>query len=138
MTNLTSVNLNSAKLVANVNHLGLKAKLVKPVTIENISTGHHARIEPGKSITLYGFETNSLTPHNYETRFELGDVAEYDSYNLSYTGIITSIAAKTVTIVSYFGTSSATTHRLSLEKFEWRNREFSAEKTFKRNSEWMD
>jgi hypothetical protein len=141
MTNLTSVNLNSTKLVANLNGIGGKARTAKSsktVTVENIAQGHHARIVPGKSITLYGFETNSFTPHSYETSFEIGDSAEYNSYNLSYVGIITSITAKTVTIVAYHGTSSATTYRLSLERFEWRNREFDAEKTAKRNSEWMD
>lgn len=35
--------------------------------------------------------------------FIIGDIAEYDSYNLSYTGVITKISNKTVWIVSYKG-----------------------------------
>ncbi len=63
--------------------------------------------------------------------FEIGDTAEYDSYNLSYTGAIKSITDKTVTI------SGMRTKRLRLADFAWRNYDFDAVKTAEKNAETM-
>jgi hypothetical protein len=54
--------------------------------------------------------------------FLVGDVAEYDSYNLVYTGTIKKITEKSVTIVERCGT----VHRLSMNEFCWRNYNFDA------------
>jgi hypothetical protein len=64
------------------------------------------------------------------TKLAVGELAEYDSYNLSYTGKITKITEKCVTIVSY-----GTTHRLDLSSFCWRNWDFNAAETAARNAE---
>lgn len=71
------------------------------------------------------------------TTFALGDTAEYGSYNLSYTGKITKITDKAVTIVAYPGSNMAKTHRLSVEEFCWRNFKFDAAETARRNAEEM-
>src|SRR5690348_11656791 len=78
-----------------------------------VTEGHHAEIVPGRSIRLFGtvaagsrYVRNesgrmvSCEQHPYQRDFVVGDVAEYSSYNLSYTGTIRSITAKTVTIVA--------------------------------------
>ena len=88
---------------------------------------------------------NSITIHKAQkdgsikqgSTFNVGDIAEYDSYNLRYTGIITKITEKCVTIVAYPGTSYAETHRLDLATFCWRNFNFDAAETQRRNSEEM-
>lgn len=103
-----------------------------------VMKGHHAAIEPGKSITLFGemdvYQNGSNVIHvPYERKFVIGDVAEYDSYNLSYTGSIVAIGKKTVTIQDH-----GRNRVLDLANFSRRNRDFDAEKTAKRNSEWMD
>ena len=67
--------------------------------------------------------------------FKVGDVAEYDSYNLSYTGVITKITDKTVTIKKY--ENSDTVKRLDLETFAWRNYDFDAAETARKNAEEM-
>lgn len=134
MTNATTASDNSRS--ANVSRHN---RPTNTVTVRDVSTGHHAKITPGKSIVLFGVETNSVRgPYEYETTFRIGDQAEYNSWNLSFFGTIVSITAKTVTIVSYPGTSNERNHRLSLKKFEWRNRHFDLAKKSRENSEWMD
>lgn len=81
---------------------------------------YNADIEPGKSIRLYGFIRNAVTPQDFEKVFRIGERAEYDSYNLTYTGIIESIGEKTVSIRENGGKM----HRLSLYEFCWRNCDF--------------
>ena len=71
------------------------------------------------------------------TTFQVGDVAEYDSYNLTYTGIIDKITDKAVTIVAYKGTSMQRTHRLDLNAFCWRNYNFDAVRVAAANQETM-
>jgi hypothetical protein len=60
------------------------------------------------------------------TSFVVGDVAEYDSYNLRYTGTITKITDKCVSIVAYYGSQMAKTHRLDMQSFCWHNWNFNA------------
>lgn len=118
------------------------------VHIGETMTGHHAVIEPGKSIRLHGVEpvgsryvrdagTGRMLPNTepmpYSRRFAIGDVAEYHAYNLSYCGTIVAIGEKTVTIEDH-----GRKHRLELADFARRNRHFDAAETAKRNAEWMD
>jgi hypothetical protein len=83
---------------------------------------HNAEIIPGQSITLYGEQDGKA----YSKTFKIGDIAEYDSYNLSYNlsylGKIVSITAKTVTIQpSFQARRPEPTRRLKVSTFEWRN-----------------
>ncbi len=98
--------------------------------IESPFGDYSVNIVPKKSITV------QRDGHN-PTTFHIGDIAEYDSYNLSYTGVILSITEKTVTIETYSGTQSARKHRLKISQFAWRNYNFNAEKTAKENFETM-
>lgn len=69
--------------------------------------------------------------------FEVGETAEYDSYNLSYHGTITAITNKTVSIVKYPGSSLAKVHRLDIHTFCWRNYDFNLAESTKKNHEEM-
>ena len=87
------------------------------------------------SITIHKAQKDGSIKQGVTLR--VGDEAEYDSYNLSYTGTITKITEKCVTIVAYPGSRMARTHRLDLNAFCWRNWDFDAAATAKRNSEEM-
>ena len=114
----------------------------------DVIEGAHAEIVPGKSIRLFGMiEAGKRWVLNadgrrvpceayvYRRDFVIGDVAEYDSFNLSYCGTIVAITEKTVSIREKYGSR---VRRLDLADFSQRNWNFDAEKTAKRNSEWMD
>lgn len=90
------------------------------------ATEYSVSLERNKSITIYrnGQECTS---------FNLGDSAEYGSYNLKYTGPITKITDKTVQITAYPGTGSERRHNLSLYEFCYRNYDFNAEKVAQHN-----
>lgn len=100
-------------------------KLLHPVEI-NI---YHADIAPEKSIRLYGtqFDPNA-SPIKFDRTFSIGDQAEYDSYNLDFTGEIVAIGAKTITIED-----QGERHRLDLHTFAWRNWDFDAQRIFENN-----
>lgn len=101
------------------------------VATVDLGDGHFAVVTPGRSIRLYGLERNRRAgPVDYDRTFEIGDTVAMDSYNLVYTGQITSIGAKTVTIKGNLGTK-----RLNLERFSWFNRLFDLEETARRNAE---
>ena len=93
-------------------------------------TEYQVEIMPNKSISV--FKNGELC-----NTFALGDEAEYDSYNLSYTGEITKITAKQVTIVAYKGTGCEKTKRLDLYTFCWRNYDFDAAETAAKNFDTM-
>ena len=82
-------------------------------------------ITPKQSITV------TRTGHE-PNHFEIGDVAEYDSYNLSYTGTIVAITDKTVTIKPRFNERN---RRLKIRDFAWRNYKFDAAETAAKNFE---
>lgn len=104
--------------------------------------------------SLYGTGTDSkfrttLVPQKYVTieridggtvvsvkRFEVGDAVVYDSFNLFYTGTITSITAKCVTVKKdSFG---GKTCRMRPETFAWRNWKFDASAIAEKNAAWSD
>jgi hypothetical protein len=91
-----------------------------------------AVIEKNKSIQIFVERSNQVT---IARKFEIGDIAEYDSFNLSYTGVIESITDKTVTIIAYKGSSNEKKHRLDVYTFCWRNHKFDLEETRARNAE---
>ncbi len=108
----------------------------KPTLIE-VQPGEWAEIVKGKYIRLFGarqrWVANEKTVHLYENKFVLGDIAEYDSFNLSYTAEIVSITDKTVT----FKLRDGRKKRLKIATFQWRNWNFDAEETAQKNSETM-
>ena len=84
--------------------------------------------QDGKKITIW--------MHGKECRsFSIGDIAEYDSYNLSYMGVIKTITSKCVTITAYKGSRMEKDHRLDLNKFCWRNHNFDQAKAAAQNIE---
>lgn len=83
--------------------------------------GAFAVVVPGKSIRIVGIKYpnapfESCAP--YDRTFEVGDVAEYDSFNLSYHGKIVAIGAR----VSFEQEGySSRKKSLTIYEFSWRN-----------------
>jgi hypothetical protein len=69
-----------------------------------------------------------------ELTYREGDEAAHGAYNLVYTGTITSISPKTITIEDRHGDK---TRRLKHSEFLWRN-DRPIHEAHKRNSEWSD
>ena len=90
------------------------------------ATEYAVDARPGRSIQVY----RNGTAYR---KFEVGDLAEYDSYNLSYTGTITAITNKAVSILEPY--RGGRTHRLNIYEFCWRNWDFNAAVTAARNAE---
>lgn len=68
--------------------------------------------------------------------FVLDDEAEYDSYNLRYLGLVTSITDKSVTICKTRG-ANVKKHRLDLYDFCMRNFDLNVQQVKAENSETM-
>lgn len=111
----------------------LGGKAVRHVLATAPGKERFADVHPGSHVILHG---NDHSGASYTKTYRVGDSAEYGSYNLSYYGDITAIGPKTVTITETRG--SNTVHKLSIERFESRNRDWSPEKAFARNSSWSD
>lgn len=94
----------------------------------NLNSDYIVEVEPKKQITVI---RNNKKPNT----FKIGDMAEYDSYNLSYYGEIVSITEKTVTIANRYDKRK---YRLKLDTFAWRNFNFNLDTTIKENSETMN
>lgn len=95
------------------------------------ATEFAVEVVKNKSISVYkhGQLTNT---------FNIGDEAEYDSYNLKYVGRIISISDKRVVIeepYKMYGKDHGQRHSLDLYKFCWRNYDFDAVKIAKHNYE---
>lgn len=91
-------------------------------------TGVDAHIVRNESIRMVGTYNNKAV----DKTFKVGDICEYDSYNLSYHGTITKITDKGVTIDPGYGER---TRRLDLNTFMWRNHDFDLEASRRRNFE---
>lgn len=115
-------------------------KNIQPKSFTKFGTTHHpketniyhADITPRKSIRIYGTMYPTRQSVDFDKTFSIGDQAEYDSYNLDYTGKIVAIGAKTITIEDYDGR-----HRLDLYTFAWRNWDFDAQRIFENNCDTM-
>jgi hypothetical protein len=94
----------------------------------SVDTKYTVEIERNQSIVIFvdGVEVN---------RFNLGDEAEYGSYNLIYTGPITKITDKLVQITAYPNSCNEKKHNLDLNKFCRRNESFNVVKVAKHNME---
>jgi hypothetical protein len=97
-------------------------------TINMGYTSYNISIVPGKSIMV---QRKDELPK----KFSIGDEAEYDSYNLKYTGNIVSITEKTVTIKPKYENKN---RRLKIDTFSWRNWNFDSEKVAAENSDTMN
>ena len=94
-----------------------------------INSTYSVDVTKGQSITVVRNDRNSTRT------FKIGDMAEYDSWNLSYYGKIVSITDKTVTIEEkHFDTKK---RRLKLDHFAWRNWNFDLNKTIADNHDTM-
>jgi len=87
------------------------------------SADFNADIIPGRSIVIHGQSGRRRTDEEgrFSKRFEIGDQAEYHSYNLKYVGTICGIGEKTIT----FDTDEGK-RRLSILDFCRRNWNFDA------------
>ena len=95
-----------------------------------VAIGHNADVCPGTWVRLHGVETNrSKYPFAYDRTFQIGDSAEYDSYNLHYIGRIVAIGKATVTIEH-----RNRRRRLSFYEFSYRNRPFAVQNPLERLS----
>lgn len=94
----------------------------------------YAFISARKSIMLIGTRETTTGTKPYVFTFTIGEVAEYDSYNMSYYGPILAIGEKTVTIAKGDGEGKA---RLSIEDFSRRNSRFDLDKARARNVDVM-
>jgi hypothetical protein len=89
---------------------------------------YRVTLVPGAYVVVEAFKNDQFVSMK---RFEVGDEVEYDSFNLSYTGPILAIGPKTVTVESTFRGKK----RLKAEEFGWRNWNFNAAETARRNAE---
>lgn len=114
--------------------------------ITKLCRNYKCEIVKNTSIKVTNIENNK------NTSFKMFDLAEYDSYNLSYLGHIVGITDKTITIVEEHcfdkwkaiqaGThvkkdewDKPRIHRLKLDSFAWRNYDFNLAKTRNENHE---
>lgn len=96
----------------------------KTVVVGQVS----ATVERNKSIHLVGVYSNK----SVNIEFGMGDMAEYDSYNLSYLGQIVGITDKTVSIRPRY---EKAIRRLKLSEFIWRNYNFNLAEVERANHE---
>lgn len=90
-----------------------------------------------KTVQIWGVNTNHTKgPFEFNRTFKIGDLCEYDSFNFAYTGNITSIGAKTITVDPGKGYGAQT--RLSLNEFVGRNYKFDLNKIANERRAWMD
>ena len=98
--------------------------------VEHVSGNRKYRVTlmPGSYAVIEYFKDDQFVSMR---RFEVGDEAEYDSFNLQYTGIIRAIGPKTVTVESSFEGKK----RLKAAEFGWRNWDFNSAEVARRNAE---
>jgi hypothetical protein len=83
-------------------------------------------------------------PLGYARTFVCGDTVEFDSYNLSYIGKITSIGFKTVSVDTergsqdFMGNRKPSIKRMSLYDFNHRNWDLDITANLNRNANWTD
>jgi hypothetical protein len=95
-----------------------------------VARGQHAAVVPNASITLWGLDRNHVSGlRPYRIEFKIGEIAVYGSYNLIYTGVITAIGEKTVTI-----DDDGKVTRMSIYDFSRRNSNFNADRVAEHNN----
>ena len=106
-------------------------------------THNYAAVTPGRQIVLFGVKprydqaTGTYPRRGYVSRYKIGDEAVHGSYNLVYTGPITSITAKRVMInASDIGRGKRS---LTIEGFSNKNwKPDTIADATKQNRNWMD
>ena len=93
------------------------------------STTYRLYVQPGERVEIHTYTNDNLT--NVRV-FVVGDVAEYDSYNLSYTGRIEKITKKNA--IFNMGHKRK---MLKWTEFAWRNWDFNEAVIRERNNEMM-
>ena len=126
---------NKKKIV--VNGIVSRSYTRQGVTYEGTeSNDYNAEIIPGVSIRIFGtikrYDENNIS---FDRTYKMGEQAEYDSYNLIYTGEIVAIAGKTVTVQHY--PSRPRKSRMSLHDFIWRNYDLDMDKVNARNQDTL-
>jgi len=101
-----------------------------------INNGHRGSynlyVVPGQSVEIH---THRAGGELVNVRvFRVDDIAEYDSYNLSYTAPIKSITAKNVVFDMGDRCYKGKTKRLTFDTFAWRNHDFDAVETANQNA----
>lgn len=108
----------------------------KDIVVVESSSGwqiHRCFVTPGERVELHTFDSRTKELKGVIV-FNIGDYAEYDSYNLKYCGPIKQITAKGVTIQKKY---SETCTRLPWDRFSWRNWDYDGEKIAQENFETM-
>ncbi len=138
--------MNSAALVSNTNAGETQVITVSPSgklthftnvndVFGNAQIGHSAAVLDRDSIRIWGIDTNRTKGAvEYDRTFNVGDQAEYDSYNTSFYGEIVQITAKRVTIRTIYGKVK----HLKIGDFARRNRHFTVAAAEQRNASWCD
>lgn len=99
-----------------------------------VEKGFQAEIVVNESIRLFGTQFNLATPKEFDLTFTLGAEAAYDVFNLVFTGTVTKIGAKSVTLTERSGRN----HQLDICAFTRINWNFDATAAAKQNREWLD
>ncbi len=115
------------------------AKQVVRESVQFFGAKYEVEAVPGEYVIIRRYDVrNGVAEYVGESRFEIGDYAEYDSYNLSYYGPVKSISAKGVVINErHESNGKVRSHRLNWDKFSWRNWGFSEQSARASNSEAM-
>lgn len=133
-TSISAANTNATEIeTITVNGKITQIRNVNDV-FGNPQIGHHVTIVDRECIVLFGIDLGRVKGAlPYSRGFAVGDVAEYGSYNMSYTGTITKITTNRVTIVD-----GQLTRSLKIGDFARRNRHFTAAAAEIRNAAWND
>lgn len=99
-----------------------------------VEKGFQAEVAVNGSIRIFGTQFNRVTPKGFDMTFVVGGQATYDVFNLVYTGTITRIGAKSVTITERSGVA----HQLDICAFARINWNFDAAAAAKHSREWLD
>lgn len=100
-------------------------KVVKMTVVPTYHTqAFDVEVVKGKSVKIDVFFKNMHNPRQFTKEFKVGDMAEYDSWNLTYYGEIVSITEKTVTIDPKCGGAKK---RLKIADFCYKNYNFDLE-----------
>lgn len=94
---------------------------------------HQCFITPGERVELHTFDSCTKELKGVIV-FNIGDYAEYHSYNLNCCGPIKQITAKGVTIQKKYLENCT---RLPWDRFSWRNWDYDGEKIAQENFETM-
>lgn len=104
------------------------------VVLSNVFNNMNVEVVENDHITIFNIPKDNGVP-THKT-FCIGDMAEYDSFNLCYYGTITKITCKTVSIKEPY--SDGKVHRLKFREFVLRNYDFDLVKMREHNSDVMN